>query len=142
VSDLVVLALAAVIVACPSFTWYVAGRLGFAARPEPREPFLTVVWFATLGIAISSTIGAALGIHALVFAGTGGVVRLLPQGVAVYLIAAALIIVSLFEIPLVGYLTTLGRPKAYIHKRDEDPAPTFHRRASDTVVDVKAEEVE
>lgn len=130
------LLLAAVIVICPSFTWYVFGRLGTAAAPKPREDFLTVVAIVTLGIALSSTIGAALGIHALVFAGSGGVTRLIPQGVSVYLIAAALLVVSLFELPLLRWLTELRRPKAHVHKRDTEETPRYHRRATDPAPDV------
>jgi hypothetical protein len=131
VSDVLLVVLAVVIVGLPSINWYVFGQLRAAAWPKPREPFLTSNTIVSLGIAVSSTFGGILGVHTLVFTWTE--IRLLPQGFAVYLIAAALIVVSL---PNIYMLRTLRRLEAtardaHLHARGLEP-PRYHRRRDDT----------
>lgn len=130
-SDLLLVVLAIVIVGLPGITWYVFGQLRAAAWPKPREPFLTSNTIVSLGIAVSSTLGGILGVHTLVFTWTQ--IRLLPQGVAVYLIAGALIVVSL---PNLYMLRTLRRLEAtardaHAHSRGTEPLRP-HRRRDDT----------
>jgi hypothetical protein len=101
-SDALLAVLAAVLIATPIVTIYVARYFVKASLPSPRDHFLDAVTWALVGIAISSVMSAILGIHA--YGVTFGDFELLPRGTGVFVIAAALFVVTAFEIPIFRWL--------------------------------------
>lgn len=84
------------------------------------------------GILAGILLGALLGIHTIVFTRTG--FRIIPQGIAALVIAAAIVAASVGVIPVYRQLQRWRREhaKPRIHKRIGEPVLFEHRRATDT----------
>lgn len=99
--------IAIVLVLAPAVNWYVFGRVVEAAWPKPRIEYLNADVLISLGIAVSSSLAALIGVHVLRFTATGE--RILPPGAVAVVLAAALIVISLPNLNKLRVLAQLRR---------------------------------
>ena len=115
-NDVVLLAVAAVVVIAVPFDWFVAAKLARAARGAD-SPTLNLAAGRSVAIAIAATIGGVLGIHTIAFYALG--IRLIPPPFPAFMIAAALIVISIPNIYAMRLLRGWTHP---YRRRREDRA--------------------
>ena len=106
-NDVVLLAVAAVVVVAVPFDWVVAVKLTAAARGA-ESPTLNLAAGRSIAIAIAATIGGVLGIHTIAFYALG--VRLIPPPFPAFMIGAALIVISIPNIYAMRLLRAWSPP--------------------------------
>lgn len=103
--DLILTAVAVVLIIAVPFDWYVAVKLIRAAAIRPRYRVLTLAAMRSVAIAVAASLAALLGAQSIWFQISGGQ-RLLPTPIPTILIAVALIVISLPNIYALRWLSS------------------------------------
>jgi hypothetical protein len=132
-SDLFFNGLSLLLIALPVWDWRAAWLLCRAAYKRPRIEALTASAVTSLATATAATLAAFLGLNRIEAVVTGNAAGFIPTWLALLLLAAALVVISLpniYKVRLFRRWENDSRALKY-HQRDQERLLHPHRRWDD-----------